>query len=197
MSTALMTPLASSGFVSTPWKNGGGVTVDIAGEYRPGTPPGDWRGMIWRFGRTGIVAPGPFSDLTGYERLQAVVAGRGLVLETPDGEIDLREPFRPVRYDGGTPVASRLEAGPVEVVNLIADRALRAIALLAPAPGESLALEPGTHLLYAAIDAVSGRLGETGFAVPAGDALRIETGGPERLVLASGQALLATIRPRG
>ena len=51
-----------------------------------------------------------------------LVAGRGLVLQTPDGEIDVRRPFRPVRFAGETPIVSRLEAGPVEVVNLIGDR---------------------------------------------------------------------------
>ena len=59
----------------TPWKNGGGITVDIAED-----------GDVWRFGRTPIVAPGPFSDYSGFDRLQVLVAGRGLVLQTPDGE---------------------------------------------------------------------------------------------------------------
>jgi environmental stress-induced protein Ves len=41
----------------TPWKNGGGVTVDIADATRRGRA-GRWSGMLWRFGRTRIVAPG-------------------------------------------------------------------------------------------------------------------------------------------
>ena len=47
----------------TPWKNGGGVTIDIADDYAPGTPPGSWSGMLWRFGRTQIVTPAPFDCL--------------------------------------------------------------------------------------------------------------------------------------
>ena len=43
-----------------------------------------------------------------------LIAGRGLVLDTPDGEIDVRRPFRPVRFAGETRIVSRLEAGPVE-----------------------------------------------------------------------------------
>lgn len=102
--------LTPSQYKRTPWKNGGGVTVDIVVE-------GDWR-----FGRTPITAPGPFSDYSGHDRLQLLVSGSGLVLETPDSEIDVRRPFHPVRFAGETKIVSRLEAGPVEVVNLIGRR---------------------------------------------------------------------------
>lgn len=195
MTDASLTPLPPSGFRRTPWKNGGGVTLDIADAYRPGVAPGSWEGMIWRFGRTGIVAPGPFSDLTGYERLQAVVAGSGLVLETPDGEIDLRRPFAPVRYDGGTPITSRLENGPVEVVNLIADRAVMAIDLVSLGPGDTATVGEGIGIVYAPVEAVSGRCEATAFFVEAGHALRIDPARACSLSIDMGRALLATIRP--
>ncbi|KRE15695.1 hypothetical protein ASE63_15700 [Bosea sp. Root381] len=189
-----MTALRPEQFRSKPWKNGGGVTLDIADAVRPGADPGSWDGMIWRLGRTAIVEPGPFSDLSGYERLQAVVVGRGLVLKGPDGEIDLRQPFRPVRYDGGIPLVSQLENGPVEVVNLIADRALCDIDLSAPVVGEALAPAGAIHILYAPGGAVRGRCGEAEFAVASGHALRIDSEAPFALTLDAGQALLATIR---
>ncbi|KPH81050.1 HutD/Ves family protein [Bosea vaviloviae] len=192
----VLTPLPPESFRSKPWKNGGGVTLDIADASRPGADPAGWEGMIWRLGRTGIVAPGPFSDLTGYERLQAVIVGSGLVLDGPGGEIDLRLPFRPVRYDGGIPLVSRLENGPVEVVNLIADRALCAIDLVVPVAGEGIALGAGTHILYAPGEAVRGRCGETAFAIPGGHALRIDAQAEGMLTVEAGQALLAIIRLR-
>src|SRR5581483_3153358 len=108
----MITTLDPAGYRKTPWKNGGGVTVDIAEQ-----------GDAWRFGRTPITTPGPFSDYTGFDRAQVLVAGRGLVLQTPDGEIDVRAPFMPVAFAGETPIVSCLEAGPVEVVNLIGNRA--------------------------------------------------------------------------
>jgi len=166
MSNASFTPLPPEGFRRTPWKNGGGVTIDIADAYREGAAPGSWEGMIWRFGRTSIVAPGPFSDLTGYERLQLVIAGSGLVLETPAGEIDLRSSFKPVRYDGGTPIVSRLENGPVDVMNLIADRALCENAFTGSCDGKPVRIEPGHALLIKAGIALSLEA-ETGRAVVA------------------------------
>ncbi|HEX9327417.1 MAG TPA: HutD family protein, partial [Reyranella sp.] len=52
-------------------------------------------GDVWRFSRTPIAVAGPFSDYSGFDRLQVVVTGSGLVLQTPTGEIDVRRPFRP------------------------------------------------------------------------------------------------------
>jgi environmental stress-induced protein Ves len=133
--------LDPSHYRHTPWKNGGGVTVDIVLVT-------DKDAEVWRFGRTPIVQPGPFSDYTGFDRVQVLVAGSGLVLKTPDGEIDVREPFRPVRFAGEIPIVSRLEAGPVEVVNLIGNRAKVQVDIKVLDEGRSLRLGPGTHIVY-------------------------------------------------
>lgn len=174
-----------------PWKNGAGVLVDIVREG------GGWDGrdgppLAWHYGRTQIVSNGPFSDLTGYERLQVVIAGRGLVLVTPTGEIDLRHAFRPVRYDGGTPITTRLESGAVEVANLIADRRRFTIDLRVGTAGDTLECAPGDHIVHAAAEAAAIDL--AGHAVslspdhavrwrgPTGAALHVRSG---RVVMAS------------
>ena len=113
------------------------MSVDIASD-----------GDVWRFGRTPITAAGPFSDYTGFDRMQVLVAGSGLVLETPDGEIDVRRPFKPVRFAGETPIVSRLEAGPVEVLNLMGERSRVHIDLAALNAGETRRLGPGLHIAY-------------------------------------------------
>jgi environmental stress-induced protein Ves len=191
-----MTPLPQQDFRRTPWKNGGGVTIDIAGEFRPDAEAGSWAGTIWRFGRTAITVPAPFSDLTGYERMQLVIEGSGLVLEAPDGEIDLRKPLRPVRYDGGIPLVSRLEQGPVEVLNLIADRERCEIDLAVLDAGAGLPLMPGTHILYAPGNDTSGTCGGVRFIVPAGDALRFADSIGLDLMIEAGSAVLASIHPK-
>lgn len=196
MASPMMTPLPQQGFRRTPWKNGGGVTVNFADACRPGGAPDSWNGMIWRLGRTVIVVSAPFSDLAGYERMQLVVEGTGLVLETPDGEIDLRTPFRPVRYDGGTPIVSRLENGPVEVVNLIADRELCDIDMVVAGAGDARQLGAGTHILYAPADAIAGSCGDAPFSVAAGDALRLDTQAALNLRIDAGQGVLASIQPK-
>ena len=80
--------------------------------------------------------------------MQVLVAGSGLVLKTPEGEIDVRQPFRPVRFAGETTIVSRLEAGPVEVVNLIGARAQVKIDIDILDEDRTLVLEPGTHIVY-------------------------------------------------
>ena len=142
--------LAPAGYRRTPWKNGGGVTVDIADSYEPGAVPGGWDGMIWRLGRTRIERPAPFSDLAGNDRILTVIGGRGLRLRAANGRmLDATEPFRPVRFPGEWPIVSELEDGPVEVLNLMADRAKARIDVTFPAVGEAFALEAGIGVLYA------------------------------------------------
>jgi hypothetical protein len=177
----MITKLDPVQYHRTPWKNGGGTTIDIA-ELDD----------VWRFGRTPITVPGPFSDYSGFDRLQVLVAGRGLVLETPDGEIDVRQPFKPVRFRGETPIKSRLEAGPVEVVNLIGARAAVRIALEVMRPRVVQTAEAGTHIAYATGEA---ELEIDGVRHPlaADHALRIEAQRPTMIGCTRGVLLLGSV----
>jgi len=173
----MITWLDPAQYRRTPWKNGGGTTTDIAEQDD-----------VWRFGRTPITTPGPFSDYSGFDRVQVLVAGRGLVLETPGGEIDVRASFKPVRFPGETPITSRLEAGPVEVVNLIGKRSAVAIDLVVLAAGQSIQLAQGIHLAYAA----AGSAKIQGHDVPADHCLRID-GGPAMLACQAGLIVLGSV----
>jgi len=159
----VITLLDPTQYVRTPWKNGGGVTVDIAFE-----------GDVWRFSRTPITAAGPFSDYRGFERLQVLVAGSGLVLQTPTGEIDVRRPFRPVRFNGETPIVSRLEAGPVEVINLMGERSRVTLDLAVLDAGGTRALGPGLHFAYCPGGRATMRSGNVDYDLPADGGLRMD-----------------------
>lgn len=177
----------------TPWKNGGGVTVDIADEYESGAEPGAWIGMRWRLGRTQIVAPGPFSDLAGYDRILTVIGGRGLVLEIEGGQaLDVREPFRPIRFRGEDRIVSRLEAGPVAVLNMIADRKRQIdVAILGRA--ETRRLDAAATIVYAIEDSAVA-LGEEVFSLAADEALRFDGAGD--FAVRNGRVALALISSR-
>ena len=159
----MITPLDPASYVRTPWKNGGGVTVDIAAD-----------GDVWRFSRTPITVAGPFSDYTGFDRRQVLIAGTGLVLQAPQGEIDVRRPFNPVRFAGETPIVSRLEAGPVEVINLMGERARVSLALTVLEAGAGASLGPGIHIAYCPQDRASLQLQDRVHDLPADGGLRIE-----------------------
>jgi environmental stress-induced protein Ves len=159
----LITPLDPARYVRTSWKNGGGITVDIA-----------FDGDVWRFSRTPITVAGPFSDYTGFDRLQVLVAGSGLVLQAPTGEIDVRRPLRPVRFAGETRIVSRLEAGPVEVVNLMGDRSRVGIDLAVLEAGQTRDLGPALHIAYCPSGRARLRIDDETYDLDADGGLKIE-----------------------
>ncbi len=69
----------------------------------------------------------------------------------------------PVRFSGELEIMTELEAGPVEVVNLMARRGAAEIELLALREPGDRQLSAGTHLLYAARGDCSIRLDGDGF----------------------------------
>jgi environmental stress-induced protein Ves len=195
-----LTRLDAARYRRSPWKNGGGVTVDIAGASVPGAAPGAWDGVIWRFGQTRIERPGPFSDLSGFDRLLAVVDGQGLVLH-PVGvpPLDVRARFHPVRFPGEWRIESELEDGPVEVVNLMADRRRAAIDLRVAAGITRLAFEPGTLVLYAAAGPSTVELCGESMALAPADAVQVESDEPIAITLRSGviaAAWISVLSPR-
>jgi hypothetical protein len=175
-----LAPIDPAAFRHTPWKNGGGVTIDVAEAVLPGFAPGSWEGMVWRFGRTAIVTPGPFSDLSGFDRRQVLVSGSGLVLETPGGE---------------TKIVSRLEAGPVEVVNLLGDRSRVSIDLSCLAAGATTSLPAGVHIIYAAATPCGLAINGNACEIAGGHALRIDAGESFTVASRLGTAIVASIFP--
>ena len=177
----------------TPWKNRGGITVDIADAYRAGAEPGDWDAVLWRLGRTEIVVPAPFSHLPGYDRILTVIEGRGLILQAEDGAaLDVREAFRPVHFRGEDALTSRLEAGRVAVLNLIADRQ-HAIDMAVLEGGASRALTAAINVLYAPAESAVVFGGER-FSLGADEALRVDAQG--EVQVERGRVILAAISSR-
>lgn len=185
--------LSPADYVEFPWKNGRGVTTDIAAAYKDGAKTRDWADILWRFGRTPIYENGPYSDLSGFERTQVLVAGHGFTIHTPDGAVhrDLTRLFVPVRFDGATPLTGRLIDGPVETVNFLFRRDRFAGDLLAPEPGAKLALRQGLHLIYAPAGEAAVELDGVAHALADRHALRIE--GAAAFVARAGRALVASL----
>jgi environmental stress-induced protein Ves len=181
-----ITRLEPAQYLTTPWRNGGGVTVDIAVVT-------DKDGEVWRFGRTPIVAPGPFSDYRGFDRVQVLVAGSGLVLQTPDGDIDVRQTFRPVRFAGETSIVTRLEGGPVEVVNLIGDRTKVRIDIRVLEAGRDTVLDAGTHIAYCPAGPATVEVLGTRYGLAANHGLRIEADTRGPVAATAGRVLLASV----
>lgn len=189
----IIEPLAPSAYRRIPWKNGRGELVVIDSE---GGESWANMGVAWHFGRTVIIEEGPFSDYTGYERLQVAIKGAGLVLVAADHEVDLRVPMRPQRYDGGTPIRTKLEQGSVEVVNLIANRARYEIDLRVGADGAEMSCKPGRHVVYAPAGSaqvvIEGRI----HALAGDHALRVQADSATSVTVRSGEVLIGSIYER-
>jgi len=196
MASPELTLLDPAHYRRTPWKNGGGVTIDIAGAHRPGADPAGWDGMLWSFGRTRIERPGPFSDLAGFDRLLAVIDGRGLMLH-PKGRapLDAREPFRPVRFAGEWPIESALTAGPVGVLNLLADRNHYAIDLMFPDAGTTATL-PGGHVIVLALEAAAIAVGARAIELAPDAAVTCDSATPLAVSVLHGRVAAASLSRR-
>jgi uncharacterized protein len=94
-----------------PWRNGGGITREIAS--------GDTVGKFaWRLSLADVEQPGAFSLFPDTERIITVVGGQGMVLDI-EGQEHTVEPGRPFHFSGDAAVTASLPTGPVRALNII------------------------------------------------------------------------------
>jgi environmental stress-induced protein Ves len=102
-----------------PWRNGGGVTRELA----VSPAQGDWH---WRMSVAEVDGSGPFSRFEGIDRWFAVLEGAGVRLDV-QGEVK-REAHRitrnsaPFYFDGGAPTHCTLVDGRTQDFNLMVRR---------------------------------------------------------------------------
>lgn len=101
-----------------PWKNGGGVTTEIA--IAPAGATLD--NFDWRISTAQVDAAGPFSRFAGIDRSLAVIAGGRLTMHRADGEaVTLAPGEGPVRFSGEIDVHATLDA-PLSDFNVMTRR---------------------------------------------------------------------------
>lgn len=108
-------PLPAAERVAVPWKNGGGVTREIAA-----WPEGaDMSDFVWRVSLADVGVDGPFSAFDEVDRILTMVEGEGMDL-TVGGEhrrVDTR--YEPRSFPGDLPTDCRLLGGPVVNLNVM------------------------------------------------------------------------------
>lgn len=101
-----------------PWKNGGGVTTEIA--IAPAGATLD--NFDWRVSTAQVDAAGPFSRFAGIDRSLAVIAGGRLTMHRADFEAVMLAPGEaPVRFPGEADVHATLDA-PLSDFNVMTRR---------------------------------------------------------------------------
>ncbi len=162
--------------VAAPWKNGGGVTREIAASP-PGAGFDDFR---WRVSMAEVRSDGPFSLFPEVDRILAVIEGRLALSVADGGAFDLSPASPPAAFPGDAAATGRVVGGPVLDLNVMTRRgaatgalerleidrpvALGAFAgerVVVVASGPLLAVAGGPPLSLARFDALLLEPGET------------------------------------
>ncbi|VXC26136.1 conserved hypothetical protein [Arthrobacter sp. 9AX] len=98
------------------WRNGGGVTRQLASQ--PGAGTSQDGGWDWRVSIADVTKAGDFSPFPGMERVLTVVEGE-LLLLTVDGAERPLEKYRPFRFPGGAATRAALPTGDIRNLNVI------------------------------------------------------------------------------
>jgi uncharacterized protein len=117
MSATPIQVIHSADYIETAWKNGGGVTHEIARLDRDGETE-------WRISLATIDRDSPFSDFTGYDRTIVPLDGGGFELSFDDGSpVVLDQRCVPFRFAGEKKVFCRLLDGRSRDLNAMTLRA--------------------------------------------------------------------------
>ncbi|MFC1412413.1 HutD family protein [Streptacidiphilus sp. N1-12] len=103
---------------ATAWKNGGGITREIASWPEDAGPDG----FDWRISLAEVAAGGPFSAFPGVDRVITVVDGGGMELTVDGAAHRVAERYRPFGFAGDADTGCRLLDGPVSDFNVMTRR---------------------------------------------------------------------------
>lgn len=133
---------------ATVWKNGGGVTREIA-VWPAGAGMDSFR---WRASLAEVAADGPFSAFPGIDRTLTLAEGAGMDLVVGGVRRIVDERFAPQDFAGDESTDCRLISGPVVNFNVMYRRGA-ATAETAVVRGRlTVAADPGETLLVVALD---------------------------------------------
>lgn len=114
-----MRKFTDADYVRMPWKNGGGITTQLA--VAPNGAVLD--NFDWRISTAQVNAAGPFSAFPGIDRSLAVLQGAGLVLHIDDGTpFMLTSANNPLPFTGEQRVHAELIDGPILDFNVMTRR---------------------------------------------------------------------------
>jgi hypothetical protein len=105
--------------LSTPWKNGGGSTTELA----VGPAGASFDTFDWRISMAQVASDGPFSDFPGIDRTLAIVSGNGMALKIgSNAPVTLQRGTEPISFAGDVATSARLIAGEIVDLNVMTRR---------------------------------------------------------------------------
>lgn len=131
--TLVTTLIRGDRLVDSLWKNGGGLTREIAAAPLVASGAASLDAFAWRVSLADVAQSGPFSRFIGVDRTLVLLEGAGMLLdEYADAESAARaearrtyvllKPYDTVRFAGETLAGARLVKGPTRDLNLMLRR---------------------------------------------------------------------------
>jgi len=141
-----MKKLTPQHYRSMPWKNGAGVTIEIA-VFPENAQLDDF---LWRVSRAKVVQEGEFSHFSGIDRSLALLQGKGMRLRVNgvSQQLDTRQNI--LSFAGDVVTYAELMDGAISDLNLMSRRACCWHQLTRWSGAESYELPLETVLLYCA-----------------------------------------------
>jgi environmental stress-induced protein Ves len=170
-----------------PWKNGGGVTREIASYPDAATLDT----FVWRISLADVAQAGPFSSFSHIDRTLVVTRGGPMVLVNNDTHEQHSLPcWKPYRFRGETSITAQLPNGPTQDFNLMTRRGACVGQLDLRETAQTLDLEPDSTFLHCAAGSFTITLPRSTLA-----AYTLQTGDTLHVVLASHTASTLVIKP--
>ncbi|MFJ7630945.1 HutD family protein [Streptomyces sp. NPDC097595] len=159
-----------------PWKNGGGMTREVAIH-----PPGAGTdGFGWRVSVADVTSGGPFSAFPGVDRIITLVDGPGMVLTVDGVPRRMDTPYTPFAFPGDAATECRLLGGPVVDFNVMVRRSELTARVRVARDGTSVRAAAGTRVLAVVLGG-SARLRHASVRLKPLDAALFTAGDADRL----------------
>jgi environmental stress-induced protein Ves len=173
-----------------PWKNGGGVTHDIA-VWPEQAGLGDFD---WRISMAEVATDGPFSLFPSVDRTLAVLSGTMRLTIDGHGVHDLTSGSAPLSFPGDIAVFGSPLDGAVTDLNVMVRRERYRASLRRLEATDSIVVAEDETAILVAITTLTVRFPDRDIEAAPLDAIRIS--GPERIAV-SGKAFDIRIKPVG
>ena len=113
-----ITLLPAASRAATPWRNGGGITREIAA-----SPAGaSLADFDWRISMAEISAQGPFSTFQGIDRILTVISGTLTLAIEGQAPVTLSPNTQPFAFPGEAPCVGSPQNGPAADLNVMLRR---------------------------------------------------------------------------
>jgi uncharacterized protein len=166
-----MTPIDVSALPALSWKNGGGITRNLAI-----SPPGaDFETFDWRVSIAEVVSSAEFSPFPGVDRTILLLDGAGMTLDLNQHAVPLTTPFDPLSFSGDDVVRYRLVNGATRDFNVMTRRGRAQAAVSVRRTESQIAINADAAVFYCA----RGACHIDTHQLQAGWALRIDRPGTE------------------